>query len=78
MVTRAGSLSSSSSSRQATAQHPVPKKRNQRGTTDQAQVDNSVPLKRIPDVVFGGISDNGFGNSGIVLEDGDTEMLTSK
>jgi hypothetical protein len=78
MVTRAGSLSSSSSSRQATAQHPVPKKRNQRGTTDQAQVGNGGPLKRISNVVFEGVSDNGFDDSGVVLEDGDTEMLTSK
>jgi hypothetical protein len=77
-VTRAGSLSSSSSSRQATAQHPVPKKRNRRGTTDQTQVGNSVPLKRIPDLVFEGVGDNGFDNSGIILEDDDTEMLTSE
>ena len=77
-MTRAGSLSSSSSSRQATAQHPAPKKRNRRGTTDQPQVGNSVPLKRIPDFVFEGIGDNGFDNSGIILEDDDTEMLTSE
>ena len=77
-MTRAGSLSSSSSSRQATAQHPVPKKRNRRGTTDQAQVSNSVPLECISDVVFEGVGDNGFDNSGIELEDDDTEMLTSE
>ena len=78
MVTRARSLSSSSSSRQAQAQYPVPKKRNQRGTTGQAQVDNGGSLKRISDVVFEGVRDNGFDDGGIVLEDGDTEMLTSK
>jgi hypothetical protein len=62
-MTRTGPLLSSSSSRRATVQHPVPKKRNQRGTTDQAQVGNSVPPKRI---------------YGAVLEDGDMEMLTSE
>lgn len=77
-MTRAGPLSSISSSRQATAQHPVPKERNQRGTTDQAQVGNGVPPKLICDIVFEGVNDNGFGHRRVVLEDEYMELLTSK
>jgi hypothetical protein len=77
-VARAGSLSSSSSSRRAAAQHSVPKKRNLRGTTDQAHVGNSVAPKHIRDIVCEGVGDDEFDDSDIMLEEEEMEMLISK
>jgi hypothetical protein len=41
-------------------------------------VGNGVPPKLICDIVFEGVNDNRFGHSGVVLEDEEMEMLTSK